>query len=593
MTILESMSSAGLQKSYRAKVGHLFFFTAVLVVVSGCHEPSTPVQRQSSERIHEISDLDVMRHGRVRFEVFSLDGPSNVSGPAPTSVRYSLHSPISTVEDTDIRGFLDGTTKYSFNQGTAYHMRVGRRMSGALKREFELKRSLVRWRLPKLPAECRIVDASLSFWVEGFSKISPLNAPGAQLPLHLYVFPIDPDWGPGQGGISRDSFSEAAPGEASWVEARAGERRWAVPGALLSGAVRAIGVGLIEDDDKRLLIKSESLLNYLKSAFVQARSFDILLKLGDQEEDRYGTEIGLLTSQFGDNNDVYSKRPRLMFDIELRYPSVTWEKEFVLEPNLEHISPVLNHPSGEVLLTAKVESGKRRGQLSPAIWVRGGRDGEPQSDNWIALDMPLRRRWDWSQVKLSIARPVIPLGEPFSIELLEAWVDPGPREKQLPELLILGPSGRVQRIRGRPIDDLRYQIRFTPNELGLWRYGWSFLPSKKSPAGSHQGEGIFYVKAPSDKSEEEQLRIAAERLIKSFKGRRKLDHAETYQLNSFVRWASIYGRRGSTQEKLSEQLIHRVREARPNTRLEKAAAVLREALGKLGINRPLHDPVLP
>ena len=71
-------------------------------------------------------------------------------------VTYRIASEKYPVTDTEIRGLLDGTVKHHYNQGTAYHMRLGRRYSGSFDGQFELKRALVRWPLPPLAEGGRV-----------------------------------------------------------------------------------------------------------------------------------------------------------------------------------------------------------------------------------------------------------------------------------------------------------------------------------------------------------------------------------------------------------------------------------------------------
>ena len=487
--------------------------------------------------------------------------------------------------------FLIAHVKYPFNQATSYHMRVGRRYNGHHKGEFELKRSLVRWDLPQLPKNSRIVAASVDFWVEAHLSDSPLVKPNSplaksdsllvkqerQAPLHLYLYPLSASWGPGQGGINQDSFSRAAPGEVSWNEAKSGIKNWNVPGALHPTQDEPIGLSLIDSGNKQITITGERLRRYLDLCFQQQRSFDLLLKLDNHEEDRWGTEVGLFTSQFGDPKDITSKRPRLTYDIELPYPAVNQEEEFILEPGEDYLLPVVEHPDREILLSTEILSHDQSSlaakdsrsdqlnlQIAPSMWIRGGKaDKRPEDAEWISLNqqMPTQKRWDWSQLKLVASPHQIQLGQTLSINLLETWIQPGPKEQQLPELVLVAPSGKVHRINGEYKGDFQYQIKFKPDLPGLWKYGWSFLPMHVNQPGSHQGEGLFYVDIPSGESEERELRAFAKRLeAVSQEIRSSRRSAYQYQRNQFIRWASAYAQKGAHEKQLSDELINRVRE---------------------------------
>lgn len=108
-----------------------------------------PDQRQSEGRVQEISRLELQRQGRIRFGTILLERQG--TGKERWKVQYRLQSPISETADVNVRGFLDGSVKYAFNQATAYHNRVGRRYSGLYKGELELMRTLMRWQLPPGP----------------------------------------------------------------------------------------------------------------------------------------------------------------------------------------------------------------------------------------------------------------------------------------------------------------------------------------------------------------------------------------------------------------------------------------------------------
>ena len=39
------------------------------------------------------------------------------------------------------------------------------------------------------------------------------------------------------------------------------------------------------------------------------------------------------------------------------------------------------------------------------------------------------------------------------------------------------------RVNGESIPELRYRMTFVPEDPGLWRYGWSYLPRGSNPPG--------------------------------------------------------------------------------------------------------------
>jgi hypothetical protein len=451
--------------------------------------------------------------------------------------------------------------KYAFNQATAYHMRLGRRYHGAVDGETELKRSLVRWHLPEVPAGSRVVAARMGVWVEEFSIDSPLADGRQSLPLHVYAYALSTDWEPGQGGVGRDSFSDAAPGESSWIDARTGSLPWPAPGALSSDNPGPLAVAPVDGGGSEIVFASGALSMFLERCLAEGRTFDVLMKLADEEEDRWGTEIALLSSEFGIDGDAFPKRPWLEFDIEIPATIPSVEHEFVVEAGGEVVFPAIDHPSDQAFLAAEV-SESELSDAPAALWYRGGA-GEVILEDWTPLVHPVRRPAGWSQVKITPIAHRIPLGAPFSVSLLETWINPGPREEQTPELVAVGPSGAVVRVRGVTSPDFRYTMEFRPNEPGIWRYGWSFLPRWQGPPGSNQGEGFFYVTPPTSTGTD-VLRSYSDELIESFRGRASADAAAQYRLNAFIRWIARARSADESMAELSEREISRVREASPD-----------------------------
>lgn len=538
----------------------------VIAVLTGCllaaacdeRPAAPPIQRQDDARLAEIASQGLARTGRIRVAAFAPGEPST------QRVRFDLRRPLSRVEDTDIRGMLDGKMKYPFNQATAYHMRVGRRIDGPFEGELELKRSLVRWHLPALPRGARVTAAELTVWVEMFPTNSPLTVEAGRLPVHLYAYPLDEPWEPGGGGTGKDSFSEAAPGEASWVDGRTGQQPWQRPGALAPGTP-PLAMGTIETGDRPLTLVGPRLARRLQTQLDRGGTFDVLFKQEAENEALWGTELGLLSSEFGGDADLVVKRPRLRFEIALPEPLAAREEEFLLEPGgavvfarLEHRRPA----GGELLISAELDVDRPDGPAPPRVWIRGGESGRAEAE-WEPHVNPVSKPWDWSQLKLEAAPRRLQLGRELAVELLVTWVAPGPRESQLPELLLRAPSGRIHRVNGVPGEELRYAMRFVPDEPGLWRYGWSFRPMPESPPGFHRGRSMVFVDRPTGEAERIELEAFAARLVESISGRTETKASDQHRINAFVRWAADYARQGSGEEQTSKRLLQAVRQVLP------------------------------
>ncbi|UCF19745.1 MAG: hypothetical protein JSU87_17830 [Gemmatimonadota bacterium] len=525
-----------------------------------------PKQKQSPARVAEIAALRLQREGRLRMTAVRFDdrGPSAVS----TRMNYELNAPWAHVEDTDIRGFLDGSMKYPFNQGTSYHMRVGRRYGGPRDGRFELKRSLVRWVLPELPADARMTSASVTVWIESFLSDSPLRREREKfLPLHLYLYPVREEWGAGKGGIRQDDFSRAAPGEASWTDARAEELAWTAPGALTPDAegpgnryvVPALAVGTIVKDNAALSLEGGGVAEYLQEVYEEGSTFSVLLKLEDDEEDRWGTELAILSSNFGSEKDAFSKRPRLEFELEVPGPAWTSELSYALEAGTEHVASPLRHPGGTVVIALELEEGDG---IPPALFVRGGKAGQAPVDvAWEPYHYPVVREWDWSQVKLAAPGQRLGWGDTLRFDLQETWVRPGPPEKQVPELVLVSPSGRQMLVAARPDREFWYRFEFQPDEFGLWRYGWSFRPTRTRPLGSHEGEGVFYLGIPGEPTAGQRLEQLAEHLVASLEEVKFTDPVVQNNIDGFTRWAAAYRLRGPEERQIADRLLELVGEA--------------------------------
>ncbi len=526
-----------------------------------------PDQRQSQARVQEISRLELQRQGRIRFGAISLQrqGP----GKERWKVRYRLQSPISKTADTDIRGFLDGGVKYAFNQGTAYHDRVGRRYEAAYKDEYELKRTLMRWYLPSWPADIRVTSAQMGFWVEQYPTDSPVGSLGNWMPLHLYAYPLAGDWEPGSGGVNKDSFSEAAAGEANWNYARKDVQAWDAPGVLvrdygkaIENSLHPLAMGLISGGNQRVELRGEELVRYVQQCADRNRSVDVLLKLEDMQEDLWGTETALTADGFGDDHDLHSQRPRLNLEVEIERPGRATEETFLLESGMGQTFPLQEHRGQDVLLFAEVVPDADL--VPPAVFVRGGAaDEKAENCRWEPLRNPIVKRWDWSQIMVMTPERRITLGDTFLVDITAPWVQPGPRELQSPELVLIAPTGKVHRIRGRSESDLHYRLEFHPDEPGVWRYGWAFRPMEEARTEFHRGEGVFYADLLPIPFGATELEKAAEDLVSVFGKHEHQERSDVLRFNVFVRYAGSFSRRGHAEKAIAEDLLEKVRQKLP------------------------------
>ncbi len=513
---------------------------------------------ESSSSYETLAQLDLSRSGRVVLRVVQLD--SYVPAQRGPVVTYRIRSPRERVEDTEIRGMLDGTVKYPFNQATAYHMRVGRRYDGLYRGEFELKRSLLRFPVPVSARGAQALDAELTVWVESLDPESPLRRDPR--PVHAYLYPLDQPWTPGAGGTERNSFSPAAPGETSWTAAGEGERLWPAPGALpprVGGepsAVTPVAVALLQGEDA-VVFHGEALRRWVERRLREADTVDFLIKLDDDEEDRWGTELALLTSEFGDANDALLRRPVLELRLRLAHPVEQREQPYVIEAGGVWLWRAEKLPPGR--LEISVEVVPDGSGVPPQVWIRGGPIGLDEA-TWQPA---ARAEGAWGWVEARLGAPQLTLGEQLRVELLETWVAPGPRQEQRPEMVLLAPSGRRHRVQGVPIDALRYRIAFEPDEPGLWRYAWSFLPRPQSLPGSHEGRGLVYVHLLRAGFGLPEFERAAEAFAAAVRNKDRTDPRDQVRFNALVRAAAALAYRDPAQATRAREILEAVRRDLP------------------------------
>ena len=450
----------------------------------------------------QLEKLHLKGAGEVVTKRFYLSGEAPGEALSKGVAHYHLVRPLATVEDAEIRGYIDGRiVHHDINQGTANHMRIGRRFSGTEFGEFEIKRALVRWRLDNIPQKAAVKKARAQLFAESIATVSPIVRKGHYLPLHLYMYPLAPDWVEGRGGPSHDNYTGVAKGEVTWSHARHGEKPWTVPGALEPG-VMPLAMGLYEKDASPVTFNGPLLQEYIQQKIRAGKNLDVLFKLDDEEEDRWGTEVGFYSSEFGDIKDIPDKRPLLDLDLEIPYPVLETRHSYSLKPGEEQVWPRQTHKGAKLLLAAgfDIEKESDPDAVYPDVWVRGGKGKFDPEAPWKRLSNPRTVDWDWSQFKLS-GRPAESLfGSNVRFELSEYWVTA--RYLNLPFMMLLSPSGKLHEMRGQvPTGNTyTYVYSFLPDEPGLWRYIWFFLPTREIRLHTHENRGLFYVMPADEKT---------------------------------------------------------------------------------------------
>jgi hypothetical protein len=248
--------------------------------------------------------------------------------------------------------------------------------------------------------------------------------------------------------------------------------------------------------------------------------------------------------------------------VEVPGRDVGHREPFTVESGAQHLLAPAEHRGRTVLLAADVSDAD--GSIPPGLFLRGGLGAPSPDSSWQPFTVPVERRWDWSQVKIVSPPWRVPLGTTVGIALREFWVLPGPRERQLPELVLVAPSGRLYRPRGRVGPGDEYQFSFQPKEPELWRYGWSFRSTPSRPPESHQGEGLFYValQGQGNGSELEGIRSWVAELKSEIRQAPRYDAAAEIKADALCRWVAAYSRAASPADRReAERLVEEVRAA--------------------------------
>src|SRR5688572_3715210 len=240
------------------------------------------------------------------------------------------------MEDTEIRGFLDGGVKFERNVATQYHVRIGCEASGAVAGRSEVMRVLQRWDLSPIPACASIAAARLVLRQEDITRF-PHRQP-LRWPVTFYLHEVKKDWGPGRGGVDRDNVSKPEPGDAWWLEARAGELAWQVPGCGFASdtdpradrAGEALAAGTIHGPGDDLVFTGPRLARHVERATRAGGRLDFLVAASPADETLPGSIKAFYSRDYGDDSNPIL-RPRLELEWTSRADWVE-EKVFVLEP---------------------------------------------------------------------------------------------------------------------------------------------------------------------------------------------------------------------------------------------------------------------
>lgn len=452
--------------------------------------------------------------------------PQRVSSPEHAAQpRHRSHfvngSAYSGMEDNDLRGFLDGTYKYAWNQPGQVHVRVGRRDNGPRFGGYEIFRVIQRWSGISLPEGARVESASLKLSVEG----------GPEFPLRLVLYEVKKDWEPGQGGTKKNNVSPPVRGEVWWNDAAADVEPWGLPGVGYAsdsdptadtGAL-ALAAAEWTPGASTLVFTSDALAEASTRAFTRGAPLLLLLKAADDLEDRTASVITIYSGNIGTKWSV-SRRPELELEWTSPDELTVFDREILLERGRTWVLPDIA-VSGREWLAASFLA--HDASFAPTIEWRpsppAGGGTAASAAPWQRLGAVASGLADTIDVRVIAGIEPLPLGESFQAEFHDTWILTAKPEEQKVPFVFLSPEGQQHEVTARYAGDFRWSIDFTPTSLGIWRFSWS----EKFTDNPYASEwGVFDVVAANREGMFVQLeRFAEEARAIPRKDKRKLELA--------------------------------------------------------------------
>lgn len=392
--------------------------------------------------------------GILRVSSFAGSGGAGDEKPAaPAATRPRLHRSsfvngpaYSGMEDNDLRGFLDGTYKYAWNQPTQIHVRVGRRPNGARWGEYEIFRVVQRWAGIELPPNTAVRRAELQLTIER----GPADS------LRLFLYEVRRDWNPGTGGTLHDNVSPPVPGEVWWNDAAYAESSWALPGVgyasdvdpLADTGAMPLAEALWTPGEHAIKFESEALAECVTRRVGEGRPIGFLVKLADPLEDLPGTMLTVYSGNEGDSRNS-ARRPRLTLEWEAPGEFDGFERSLLLEHGRAMQFPAVKSGGGPLVASFFPEDGS----LTPTFeWSEAG--GE-------------------SRLRVGAVEDPLVLGLPYRTQIHDTWIRTAAPEEQRVPWVFVSPSGLRHKGLAHYDGDRRWSIEFTPDEIGRWHFDWS------------------------------------------------------------------------------------------------------------------------
>jgi len=474
----------------------LLMVALLAVILTALIGLSSPPSRRHP--VHAVEDAPPTK-GSLRISTYG-DGPSGKEPTLHTSVLVN-GTGYAGMEDNDLRGHLDGTFIYGWNQASQSHVRAGRRKINPRYGEYELFRFLQRWTGIDIPRLTTIVEARLDLYVE--------NGPG--FPVRVMLYEVKHDWDPGQGGTLKDNASPPVRGEVWWNDRAYEQQSWALPGVGYASDTdpeadtgeAPLAEALYEPGDEMIQFSSTDLAAYVTERLRTGHPFLFLVKLADYHEDISGSLLLVYSGNHGDSRNVV-RRPRLTLAWRSAAELATVERPVFVEHGRSLDLPTVD-TRGASFLTATFAADPE--SPLPTLSIRGAAGGGVTE--WERMPAVVRSEWDSVEMRVTAASNVVALGKEFTAEVMNTWVRSAPPEEQVVPWRFVSPTGFVHEVEAEYLGDYRWLVRFEPNELGIWRYRWS---EQFDGAPEESPEGRFDVVV----GEREALRQQLESLLQEF-----------------------------------------------------------------------------
>jgi hypothetical protein len=371
----------------------------------------------------------------------------------------------SGMEDNDLRGHLDGTFKYAWNQPTQIHVRIGRRNTGPRYGEFEVFRVLERWDGIDLPQGARVRSARITIKVEESAADT----------VAVMLYEVKKDWNPGTGGTLHDNVSPPKPGEVWWNDAGFQQTSWGLPGAGYASdsdpnadtGEMPLAEAAVCPGSPSFTFESPSLTAYIDRRERENAPLLFLLKAADAHEDTPGSVVNVYSGNHGDSRNI-GRRPRLEIEWEAPSQTSSISRSIALERGRAIGFPRIPMQSSRILAVSFFADSA---SFTPTVQFRTGTDAE--TGTWRTLSGIEECDGSWAEVRLLAAQDPVFLGEPFHAEMQDTWVRTAAPEQQKVPWVFTSPTGVKHQLAANYVGDSRWVIAFVPDEIGLWRYRWS------------------------------------------------------------------------------------------------------------------------